>query len=127
MVRPSLLPPTTRLASAHDGSIRLWDTRMASTSVTIMGHMAAITSIDWNPNEPGEFVTTSPSSLDQMVKIWDAEEKGQPKGFFRSSQVSKARYTPFDNGLVTTVFPRARAPGSHIAATNFAIASTISF
>ena len=96
------------LASAHGGHVRVWDTRMASATANIMAHTSTVYSVDWNPRQPDEFVTTAPNDREQMVKLWSMANPRKPRGHVCTAQASLARFTPFENGLVTTVLPRAR-------------------
>jgi len=64
------------LSGADDGTFRVWDFRKLGKGpggktqhqFSFLWHTAAITSLEWNPNDDAEFVV---SSEDDSVTIWD--------------------------------------------------------
>ncbi|VDN16500.1 unnamed protein product [Dibothriocephalus latus] len=74
------LQPVSVVSGADDGCIRVWDLRMVSQQGKSGGdqvtafthsfeyHRAAITSVEWHPNEAGIFVATSE---DDQTTLWD--------------------------------------------------------
>eukprot|EP00794_Sanderia_malayensis_P018843 gene18843-20739_t len=94
-------------ASAHDGDVRVWDTRKGNIPlVYIAGHLSKINGLDWSPNNESCFVT---ASNDKTVKFWNINTPKQAKGTLSSeSPVWRARYTPFGDGLLTVVVPTLR-------------------
>ncbi|UYV83740.1 WDR59 [Cordylochernes scorpioides] len=97
-----------RLATTHDGDVRVWDTRKPSNAMYYLGaHLSMIHGLDWNPCLESHLCT---SCQDGTVKFWDiAGDAKQPiKRLFTGSVVWKARYTPFRDGVVTAVVPQLR-------------------
>nr|VZI30855.1 unnamed protein product [Spirometra erinaceieuropaei] len=76
----SRIQPVSVVSGADDGCIRVWDLRMVSQQCKSGGdrvtafthsfdyHRAAITSVEWHPNEAGIFVATSE---DDQTTLWD--------------------------------------------------------
>ncbi|BHF76126.1 Glutamate-rich WD repeat-containing protein 1 [Sparganum proliferum] len=76
----SRLQPVSVVSGADDGCIRVWDLRMVNQQCKSGGdrvtafthsfdyHRAAITSVEWHPNEAGIFVATSE---DDQTTLWD--------------------------------------------------------
>lgn len=92
----------TSLATAHDGEVRIWDTRASdkAPAVTITAHMQKIYGIDWHPTRMYELVTCSE---DKTVKFWDVTQPRVCQGMLTTgAPVWRARYTPFGDGLVTS-------------------------
>ena len=80
------------LASAHDGEVRIWDTRKTDTYVAfITAHFSSISSLDWSPKKSEQLVTCA---QDRHIKIWDIN---MPREFkittMTAKPVSKIRYT----------------------------------
>ncbi|OQR85019.1 hypothetical protein THRCLA_10793, partial [Thraustotheca clavata] len=94
------LDPTT-LATAHDGEVRVWDTRSCDKPTAIItAHMQKIYGLDWSPNNMHELVTCSE---DKQIKFWDVTQPRVCQGcLVTGAPVWRARYTPFGDGLVTT-------------------------
>eukprot|EP00041_Stephanoeca_diplocostata_P033367 m.1101403 g.1101403 ORF g.1101403 m.1101403 type:complete len:965 (-) comp24323_c0_seq3:1963-4857(-) len=90
------------LASTHDGSVKIWDTRMAAMSQSITAHTSKITSIDWSPTVADEFVTTALASHDQSVRFFSLKRPNQPVAAIRTNSAYRAFYTPFGRGVVTS-------------------------
>uniref|UniRef100_A0A4W3HDM2 WD repeat domain 59 n=1 Tax=Callorhinchus milii TaxID=7868 RepID=A0A4W3HDM2_CALMI len=95
------------LATSHDGDVRIWDKRKPNTAMEyIAAHLSKIHGLDWHPENEHIFAT---SSQDNSVRFWDYR---QPRKYLNilSCQVPvwKARYTPFNNGLVTVMVPQLR-------------------
>ncbi|XP_077982263.1 GATOR2 complex protein WDR59-like [Glandiceps talaboti] len=95
------------LATAHDGDIRIWDTRKGSSPVQyIAAHLSKIHGLDWDTKQQFCLAT---SSQDCTVKFWDVTSPRHAQSMLSSSSpVWRARYTPFGNGLVTVVVPQLR-------------------
>jgi WD40 repeat protein len=88
------------IASAHDGEVRIWDTRKTDTYVAfITAHLSNILCLDWSPKFEDQLVTCG---QDRQIKIWNYN---QPKEYkFNTTTaypVHRVRYTPFGEGLVT--------------------------
>lgn len=80
------------LASAHDGEVRIWDTRKTDTYVSfITAHFSSISSLDWSPKRSEQLVTCA---QDRQIKVWDVN---MPLEFkiksLTAKPVSKIRYT----------------------------------
>lgn len=91
------------LASAHEGEIKLWDIRKASTPALYMNaHFSKIYSLDFSPHRADQMVS---SSADNSVKVWNVASPRQPENIIKvpRAPVWKVRYTPFGDGLVTLV------------------------
>ena len=89
------------LATAHDGDVRIWDTRLAEKSsvALITAHMQGIYGLDWNPSRMYELMTCSE---DATVKIWDVTMPRTCQGTLKTgTPVRRAKYTPFGDGIVT--------------------------
>ncbi|KDO20084.1 hypothetical protein SPRG_14623 [Saprolegnia parasitica CBS 223.65] len=94
------LDPTS-LATAHDGEVRVWDTRSCDKPTAIItAHMQKIYGLDWSPSNMHELVTCSE---DKTVKFWNVLRPRVCQGSLATgAPVWRARYTPFGDGLVTT-------------------------
>lgn len=91
----------TSIATAHDGEVRIWDTRASdkAPAVMITAHMQKIYGIDWHPTRMYELVTCSE---DKTVKFWNVAQPRVCQGMLTTgAPVWRARYTPFGDGLVT--------------------------
>ncbi|GAB9465561.1 hypothetical protein Gpo141_00002966 [Globisporangium polare] len=91
----------TSIATAHDGEVRIWDTRASdrTPAVMITAHMQKIYGIDWHPTRMYELVTCSE---DKTVKFWNVTQPRMCQGMLTTgAPVWRARYTPFGDGLVT--------------------------
>uniref|UniRef100_K3WSV5 Uncharacterized protein n=1 Tax=Globisporangium ultimum (strain ATCC 200006 / CBS 805.95 / DAOM BR144) TaxID=431595 RepID=K3WSV5_GLOUD len=92
----------TSIATAHDGEVRIWDTRASdkAPAVMITAHMQKIYGIDWHPTRMYELVTCSE---DKTVKFWNVTQPRVCQGMLTTgAPVWRARYTPFGDGLVTS-------------------------
>lgn len=87
------------LASAHEGEVRVWDTRKGSTPVMVIhAHHQAILALDWSPNKESELLS---GSLDHSVKLWDISQPNEPlKDIQRSGPIRKAQFIPDSNNIV---------------------------
>ncbi|KAF4793038.1 WD repeat domain 59 [Turdus rufiventris] len=99
------------LATSHDGDVRIWDKRKPSTAVEYLAaHLSKIHGLDWHPDNE---YTLATSSQDNSVRFWDYR---QPRKYLNilpcQVPVWKARYTPFNNGLVTVMVPQLRRENS---------------
>ncbi|XP_063294156.1 GATOR2 complex protein WDR59 isoform X2 [Pelobates fuscus] len=99
------------IASSHDGDVRIWDRRKASTAVEyIAAHLYKIHGLDWHPDN--EYILAT-SSQDNSVKFWDTRHPRKCLSVLACQvPVWKARYTPFNNGLVTVMVPQLRRENS---------------
>lgn len=91
----------TSIATAHDGDVRIWDTRASDKgpAVSITAHMQKIYGIDWHPTRLYELVTCSE---DKSVKFWNVTQPRVCQGMLTTgAPVWRARYAPFGDGLVT--------------------------
>lgn len=98
------------LATSHEGDVRIWDKRKSNTPIHyITAHLSKINGIDWNPSSSGQFVTCS---QDGNIKFWDlltSVYKGKSDSILNTGlPVWKARFTPFENGLMTALVPQLR-------------------
>ncbi|TMW69355.1 hypothetical protein Poli38472_001511 [Pythium oligandrum] len=92
----------TSLATAHEGEVRVWDTRTGDKgpAVLITAHMQKIYGIDWHPRRMYELLTCSE---DKTVKFWDVTQPRAAQGSLTTgAPVWRARYTPFGDALVTS-------------------------
>ncbi|KAI2797080.1 GATOR complex protein wdr59 [Blomia tropicalis] len=101
------------LATSHEGDVRIWDKRKSNTPIHyITAHLSKINGIDWNPFRTSQFVTCS---QDGSIKFWDIStlkaksDQTLPTGL----PVWKARYTPFENVLLTALVPQLRRAGEN--------------
>lgn len=92
-------------ATTHEGDVRIWDPRKGNSAVHyIAAHPSKIYGLDWSPFSEYNLAT---SSQDCTVKFWDVTSlKRQEEILLSGSPVWKARYTPFQTGLVTVVLPQ---------------------
>ncbi|KAE8609135.1 hypothetical protein XENTR_v10011722 [Xenopus tropicalis] len=99
------------LATSHDGDVRIWDRRKPSTAVEyIAAHLYKIHGLDWHPDS--EYILAT-SSQDNSVKFWDSRQPRKCLNVLACQvPVWKARYTPFNNGLVTVMVPQLRRENS---------------
>ncbi|KAL0478615.1 WD repeat-containing protein [Acrasis kona] len=88
------------IASAHDGEVRIWDIRRTDTHITfITAHLSTVLSLDWSPKHEDQLVTCG---QDRQIKIWSYNQPKECKLNVTTAQpVSRVRYTPFGQGLVT--------------------------
>ncbi|XP_071574180.1 GATOR2 complex protein WDR59 isoform X1 [Temnothorax nylanderi] len=95
------------LATAHDGDVKIWDQRKATSPVQyITAHLTKIHGLDWCPFQQNQLAT---SSQDCTVKIFDIVNPRRAESILTTnSPVWRARYTPFGEGLVTIVVPQLR-------------------
>ncbi|XP_050454486.1 GATOR complex protein WDR59 isoform X2 [Cataglyphis hispanica] len=95
------------LATAHDGDVKIWDQRKATSPVQyITAHLTKIHGLDWCPFQQNQLAT---SSQDCTVKIFDIANPRRAENILTTnSPVWRARYTPFGEGLVTIVVPQLR-------------------
>ncbi|XP_036149984.1 GATOR complex protein WDR59 isoform X3 [Monomorium pharaonis] len=95
------------LATAHDGDVKIWDQRKATSPVQyITAHLTKIHGLDWCPFQQNQLAT---SSQDCTVKIFDIVNPRRAENILTTnSPVWRARYTPFGEGLVTIVVPQLR-------------------
>lgn len=92
----------TSVATAHDGDVRIWDTRASdrAPAVAITAHMQKIYGLDWHPTRADELVTCSE---DKSVKFWDVSQPRVCQGLLATgAPVWRVQYTPFGDGLVTS-------------------------
>uniref|UniRef100_A0A8C5WKW0 WD repeat domain 59 n=1 Tax=Leptobrachium leishanense TaxID=445787 RepID=A0A8C5WKW0_9ANUR len=102
---------TNCIASSHDGDVRIWDRRKAGTAVEyIAAHLYKIHGLDWHPDS--EYILAT-SSQDNSVKFWDIRQPRKCLSLLACQvPVWKARYTPFNSGLVTVMVPQLRRENS---------------
>eukprot|EP01027_Heterolobosea_sp_BB2_P018146 GEZU01025616.1.p1 GENE.GEZU01025616.1~~GEZU01025616.1.p1 ORF type:complete len:802 (-),score=99.06 GEZU01025616.1:91-2496(-) len=88
------------LASAHEGEVRIWDTRKGAThSSFITAHMGKINGIDWSTEFANELVTCG---QDRQAKVWNIDSPTDSKITISNAYaILGVRYTPFGNGLIT--------------------------
>ncbi|KAI9550538.1 hypothetical protein GHT06_005241 [Daphnia sinensis] len=93
------------LATAHEGDVRLWDWRKASSPVQyIAAHLHKIHGLDWSANQEYQLAT---SSQDCTVKFFDVNNPRIAENALRTvSPVWRARFTPFGEGMMTTQLRR---------------------
>jgi hypothetical protein len=60
-------PDGTRLASAGDNTVKVWDVRTGQELLTLQGHTGGVLSVCFSPDG-----TRLASAGDQTVKVWDA-------------------------------------------------------
>lgn len=92
------------LATAHEGDVRLWDTRKGVPFQYIAAHLQKIHGLDWSINQDNQLAT---SSQDCTVKFFDVENPRVVENALRTvCPVWRARYTPFGDGMTTTQLRR---------------------
>ncbi len=58
---------------SHDTTVRVWDVATGRTTVTCLGHTAAVRSVAWSPD--GKLLVSG--SEDQTARVWDARSGKQ--------------------------------------------------
>jgi len=93
------------LATAHEGDVRLWDSRKGNTPIQyIAAHLHKIHGLDWSVSQDHQLAT---SSQDCTVKFFDVNNPRTVQNSLKTvCPVWKARYTPFGNGMTTTQLRR---------------------
>eukprot|EP00741_Cyanophora_paradoxa_P021733 tig00000241_g20976.t1 len=88
------------LASAHEGTIRVWDLRRESGAlVSINAHLSKIHGVDWCPHREQEILSCG---QDGTVKFWTLNSPRECAAeLLLGVPVWRAKYTPFGEGLVT--------------------------
>ena len=64
-------PTENKIATAHDGEVRIWDVRKQGYHESVQlitAHAEALTSMDWNPSRTNELLTTA---QDHFIKLWN--------------------------------------------------------
>eukprot|EP00818_Percolomonas_sp_WS_P000419 CAMPEP_0117439336 /NCGR_PEP_ID=MMETSP0759-20121206/2513_1 /TAXON_ID=63605 /ORGANISM="Percolomonas cosmopolitus, Strain WS" /LENGTH=1072 /DNA_ID=CAMNT_0005231049 /DNA_START=356 /DNA_END=3575 /DNA_ORIENTATION=- len=95
-------PTEYKVATAHDGEVRIWDMRKQSAYKPVQfltAHTERLTSLDWSPSKPYEILTTA---QDRLIKLWNINSPEEPvisSGV--QYPVRMARYTPFGDGIAT--------------------------
>ena len=97
---------TSLIATAHDGDVKLWDTRNASVPyMYLTAHISRIYSLDWSYHCKDQLVT---SAQDCFVKFFNVSNPSNSKPITTlktAVPVWKAKYTPFGDGLATVIVP----------------------
>ena len=80
------------LATAHEGDVRLWDSRKGSAPVQyIAAHLQKIHGLDWSMTQDNQLAT---SSQDCTVKFFDVNNPRSVENTLRTiCPVWRARYT----------------------------------
>ena len=89
------------LASAHEGELKLWDTRNTSSPVQyINAHLSRIYDIDWSHEQEDSLAT---SSQDATVQFWNLASPTKSENIIKlpGSPVWKLQHTPVGSGLLT--------------------------
>ena len=97
---------TSIIATSHEGDLKLWDTRKASTPFQYLtSHISRVYSVDWSPHSKDHLVT---SAQDCFVKFFNitSSAKGAMSSLKTALPVWKAKYTPFGDGLATVIVPQ---------------------
>ncbi|KAL6079591.1 GATOR complex protein wdr59, variant 2 [Balamuthia mandrillaris] len=89
------------LATASDNEVRIWDVRKERAPLNfITAHMSKIKCLDWSYIHENHLLT---ASQDLQVKVWDTSSPRQPIHTIRvTTPVTRARFAPFGDGIVTT-------------------------
>ena len=91
------------LASAHEGEVKIWDTRNPSGPVQfINAHLSRIYDIDWSYEQEDSLAT---SSQDSTVQFWNLASPQKSENMIRvpGTPVWKLQHTPVGSGLLTLV------------------------
>jgi len=91
------------LASAHEGEVKLWDTRNTSIPIQhISAHLSRIYDIDWSYEQEDMLAT---SSQDSTVQFWNLASPLKSENMIKipGSPVWKLQHTPVGSGLLTLV------------------------
>ena len=65
------------IATSHDGDLKLWDIRKASTPfMYISAHIGRIFSLDWSSNCPDSLVTSSQDCFVKFFNVASQSSKG---------------------------------------------------
>jgi hypothetical protein len=88
------------LASTHNREVRIWDLRKTATPVvTITGHTADVSDVDWAYYNESRLLT---ASHDNTIKIWDIYEPRTEKEKISTGRpVAAAQFTPFGEGVLS--------------------------
>eukprot|EP00088_Acartia_fossae_P050994 TRINITY_DN5725_c0_g1_i10.p1 TRINITY_DN5725_c0_g1~~TRINITY_DN5725_c0_g1_i10.p1 ORF type:complete len:1003 (-),score=271.71 TRINITY_DN5725_c0_g1_i10:834-3842(-) len=89
------------LATAHEGEVKLWDTRTSKSPVQyINAHLSRIYDMDWSPDDENHLVTTG---QDLTVKYWNISNPNKSENVIRvqTTPVWRLCHTPFGHGLIT--------------------------
>ena len=79
------------IATAHEGDVRIWDTRKVAPVQYIAAHLHKIHGLDWSINQENQLAT---SSQDCTVKFFDVENPRVVENALRTiCPVWRARYT----------------------------------
>ena len=98
------------LTTSHEGDIKLWDSRGESSPLTSVSvHMSRVHSIDWSPPAPDSPQTFVTASNDCNVRYHSLAGPRQVETSGRALNTSvavwTAKFTPFGDGLVTSLVP----------------------
>jgi len=89
------------LATAHEGEVKLWDTRTSKSPVQyINAHLSRIYDMDWSPDDENHIVTTG---QDSTVKYWNISNPNKAENVIRvqNTPAWRVAHTPFGHGLIT--------------------------
>ena len=65
------------IATSHDGDLKLWDTRKASTPfIYLSAHIGRIFSLDWSSHCPDSLVTSSQDCFVKFFNVTSQSSKG---------------------------------------------------
>ena len=95
------------LATSHEGDIKLWDTRREAAPLSSVNvHMSRVHSIDWSRDNPTTFVTASNDcSVRYHNTVGGCQVETSGTCLTTSVPVWTAKFTPFGDGLVTSLVP----------------------